>query len=93
MIGQRISPILKEIEDTLWEFEINAPNMTPNYSDDGFKASIKIFMSTMLDKMWVMQEDENIEMEDREKMALKLGGDIKRLVKTYADIDTHELYK
>ena len=93
MIGQRLSPILKEIEDTLWEFEIHYPNQRPIYNIDGFKGSIKIFMSDMLDKMWGMQEDDNIDMVDRQKMAERLGEEIKRIVMTYTGINTHELYK
>jgi len=30
---------------------------------------------------------------DREKMVQKLGEDVRQLVKTYTDIDTHDLYK
>jgi len=92
MIGQRLSPVLHEIEETLWEFEANVADK-PNYTEEGFKGGIKIFMSVMLDKMWELQEKENIEMSDRENMATKLGESLRALVKTYTDIDTHELYK
>lgn len=91
MIGKRLSPILKEIEDTLWEFEENTTNK-PEYTDEGFRSSIKIFMSTIMDKMWDLQESENIEIEDRIKMATKVGEEIRNLIKTYTDIDTHDLY-
>lgn len=51
MIGKKINPILVEIEETLWEFESNYPTK-PEYNIDGFRASIKIFMSALMDKMW-----------------------------------------
>ncbi len=91
MIGTKISPILEEIEDTLLEFEANV-GMKPNFTDDGFRAGIKIFSSVLMDKIWELQEDENISIEDRIKMVQKVGEDIRKLVKTYTDIDTHKLY-
>lgn len=92
MIGKKISPVLVEIEDTLWEFEANTSSK-PNYEIGGFRASIKIFISALMDKMWELQEEENISIEDRIMMAEKLGKEVKDLVKTYTNIDTIELYK
>jgi len=91
MIGQRLSPVLHEIEEALWDFEAVLAEK-PNYTEDGFKAGIKIFMSVMLDKMWELQEKEKLDLIDRENMAQKLGESLRSLVKTYTDIDTHELY-
>jgi hypothetical protein len=59
MIGKKLSPILSEIESALIEFEINVAR-PPEYTDEGFRASVKIFLSVMLDKMWKLQEDEGI---------------------------------
>lgn len=91
MIGKQLSPILCEIEQTLLEFECNS-GLKPEYTTDAFRASIKIFMSVMMDKLWELQEKENISMDDRMKMAEKLGSDIKNLVKIYTDINTLTLY-
>lgn len=92
MIGQKLSPVLSEIEDTLWEFESHN-SMKPEYTIEGFRAALKIFISAMLDKIWELQTDENIEQADRENMAQKCGEDVRKLVKTYTNIDTHNLYK
>lgn len=92
MIGKKLSPILEEIENTIWEFEANKGG-PPLYTDDGFRASLKIFMSTMIDKMYLLQKKEGIKLDDNGKMAFKLGEEIKKLVKTYTNIDTYELYK
>jgi hypothetical protein len=91
MIGKKISPILEEIEQTLWEFEVDN-GLKPEYTIKGFRAGIKIFMSVLLDKMWELQQDESIDKQDRLNMAQKVGEDIRKLVKTYTDIDTHDLY-
>lgn len=92
MIGQKLSKILVEIEDTLWEFEAN-DGLKPEYTIDGFRAGIKIFMSVLMDKIWELQQDDNIDLQDRLNMANKVGEEIRKLIKTYTDIDTHELYK
>lgn len=91
-IGQKISPILEEIENTLWEFEAYNGSK-PEYTDAGFRSATKIFMSVIMDKMWKLQDKENITLEDRQNMALKAGEAVRGFVKTYTNIDTHDLYK
>lgn len=92
MIGKEISPILEEIETILWDFEENG-GLKPCYSHEAFRASIKILMSALLDKMWELQEKEGIDKKDRELMAISAGKDIRDLIKTYTNIDTFDLYK
>lgn len=92
MIGKELSPILVEIENNLWLFEANNTSK-PDYTIEGFRAGIKIFMSVLLDKMWELQVEENIPFEARADMAEKLGAEIRRIIKTYTNIDTHELYE
>ena len=92
MIGEKLSPVLSEIESTLIEYELNVAR-PPEYTDKGFRAAIKIFMSAMLDKMWKLQEDENIDINTRTDMAEKLGNDLRNMVRIYTNIDTHSLYK
>jgi hypothetical protein len=92
MIGKKLSPILSEIESALIEFEINVAR-PPEYTDEGFRASVKIFLSVMLDKMWKLQEDEGIDINTRADMAEKLGNEIRNIIRVYTNIDTHDLYK
>jgi len=92
MIGKKLSPVLSEIESTLMEFEINVAK-PPEYTDEGFRASVRIFLSAMLDKMWKLQEDEGIDINTRADMAEKLGSEIRNIVRVYTNIDTHDLYK
>ena len=88
-LGEKLSPILSEIEDTLLEnYETK-----PGFNDEGFRSSIFIFQSALLDKMWELQEKEDIQIETRADMATKCGEAIRSLVKTFTDIDTHNLYK
>jgi hypothetical protein len=92
MIGKKLSPVLSEIESTLMEFEINVAK-PPEYTDEGFRAAVRIFLSAMLDKMWKLQEDEGIDINTRADMAEKLGSEIRNIVRVYTNIETHDLYK
>lgn len=91
-LGIQISPILEEIEMALLEHQIAAQDIL-TFTDNGFRAAIKIFMDATLSKMWVMQENENLAMEDKCNMAEKLGEELRKLIKVYTNIETHELYK
>jgi hypothetical protein len=92
MIGEKLSSVLSEIESALIEFEINVAR-PPQYTNEGFRAAVKIFLSAMLDKMWKLQEDEGIDINTRADMAEKLGTEIRNIVRVYTNIDTHNLYK
>lgn len=92
MIGQEISPILKEIEDTLWFYEATCGEK-PCYTDEGFRGACKIFISAVMDRMWELQEKESLDMEIREEMASRCGKEIKKLIQVYTDIDTYKMYK
>jgi hypothetical protein len=92
VIGKKLSPVLIEIESTLWEFEFNS-GAKPEYTDEALRAATKIFASVLMDKMYNLQTEEKIELEDKMKMAEKVGNDIRHLVKVYTNIDTHDLYK
>ena len=50
-------------------------------------------MSAMMDKIWELQSEENMSMEDRINMVQKCGEDVRKIVKIYSNIDTHDLYK
>jgi hypothetical protein len=92
MIGKELSPVLVEIEEALWDFDLNGKSK-PEYTTEGFRAATKIFMSALMDKIWNLQSNENMDMEDRIKMVEKAGSDIRNVIKIYTDIDTHDLYK
>lgn len=59
MIGKKLSPVLEEMEATLWEYEA-FNGAKPNYTLEGFRASTKIFMSALLDKFFEKQQAEGV---------------------------------
>jgi len=64
-----------------------------DYSEEAFNASVIIFMNVVLTKMWELCEKEKIDIKDRENMADSLGNELRKLIKTYTNIDTHESFK
>jgi hypothetical protein len=49
-------------------------------------------MSVLMDKMWRLQEEENIPLNVRMDMAQQAGNEIRELVKKYTNIDTFDLF-
>jgi hypothetical protein len=92
MIGQAISPLLSEIEECLWDYE-NHSEHPPGFTEEGFRASLKIFSLAFMEYIWNLSEKEGIPLEQRCDMAKMAGQKFKELIKTYADINTEELYK
>ncbi len=90
--GVNISELLSEVENGMWERDFMELGSV-GYTEKGFRAGIKIFMSVLMDKMWDLQERSKLTMEERNKLALSAGKDIRKLVLKYTGIDTHDLYK
>ncbi len=91
-MGEALEPLLIHMEDALWHYEYSCPVTPYSFSDDAFRAAIKFFMAAMMDKIWALQENEGMDIEDRAAMAEKCGKDIRAFVKTYTNIDTYNLH-
>lgn len=91
MIGKKLSPVLEEMEATLWEFEA-FNGAKPNYTLEGFRASVKIFMSALVDKFFEKQQADGISEKETLEAVEKLGQDVRELVFNATGIDTHLLY-
>ena len=90
--GEKVSPILVEIEETTWEFDSHC-NDQPHYPEEAFRAAAKIFMHVLMDKMYSLQNEEKIQFENRCEMANKAGEDVRNLIKIYTGIDSFDFYK
>ena len=91
MIGKHISPILSEIEATLWESECHT-DLPPEFTDDAFKSALKIFMAVSTERIYKLQKSERMPLNDACNMVESFGIKLSQLVKTYIDIDTKSLY-
>ena len=91
-VGESLSEVLTMLESAVIRHECSSGSK-PCFTDDGFRAAVKLFMSVAMDKMYDLQESENMSQEDRLNMAQSLGEELRRIIKTYCDVDTHTLYQ
>jgi len=92
MIGKKLTPILEEIEYTLLEHAANT-GQKPNFGSNALRSATYIFQTVILDKMFELQSDEKMDIKDRENMAVAAGNDLRKFIKTYLNIDSHDFYK
>ena len=86
---------LQELENGLFEHDIRVEEQGEppyEYTDEDFRACMKIFMSSCMWKLWEKQEKENIDIEKRMKQAFAFGNLFYKLVLKHLGIDSHKLY-
>lgn len=91
-IGQKLSPILTEIEEMLIDHAAY-DGSKPEFTDEGFRAGIQIFMSVMMDKLYAIQMSDGKSIEEASNEAEQMGYSIRAFILQYTRIDTHNLYK
>lgn len=77
--------------DTLANISILDPTVRIKYSEQDLFNATYILKNILLSKMWELQQEENMALEHRLDMAAKLVEDMRKLIKTYTNIDTHEI--
>ena len=90
--GEKMSPVLTEIETAIWEHEINFPDEPPRYTDDGFRAAAKIFMSAIVDKMYAKDKEHGLSADYMEQHAEEIGWKLRNLCIEQTGYDPHNLY-
>jgi hypothetical protein len=88
-------PAIKEIEQGLWDHDtLVDKGFAPHYeySDDEFRAALKIFMSAIMARMFEHQENQGISLGDREIESFNVGSKISHLIEIYTGIETKKLY-
>lgn len=89
-IGVKLSPILEEIREALLIGPANFQNDPPEFTDQGFRAAIVIFIAAASDQMWALQEREKMPHLQRLDMAEKLGLEIRQMVRIYTGVNLVE---
>jgi hypothetical protein len=80
-------PILKEIASKLLE----RAEHKPNFSNDALLDATLIFQTVLFDKVHDLQVDENMKLKYGLEMAESLGNELRKLIKIYTGLDTHDL--
>jgi hypothetical protein len=63
----------------------------PNYSNRDFMNCVIIFQNALMDKMYDNQDYDKMSLEDRINMTFKCGEDLRKLIFTYTNLDTHKV--
>jgi hypothetical protein len=63
----------------------------PNYTNREFMNAVIIFQTALMDKMYDNQNYDKMNVDDRLKMAEKCGLDLRKLIHTYTNLDTHKI--
>ena len=63
----------------------------PNYTNREFMNAVIIFQTALMDKMYDNQNYDRMNVDDRLKMAEKCGLDLRKLIHTYTNLDTHKI--
>ena len=70
---------------------LEANEIKPNYSNRDFMNTLIIFQTALMDKIYDIQENENMSVENRLKMAKNCGLELRKLIHTFTGLDTHKL--
>ncbi len=62
----------------------------PNYTNRDFMNCVIIFMSALMDKVCDLQDNEDMDIEERLNMANSVGQELRKLIHTYTGLDTHD---
>lgn len=63
----------------------------PNFTNREFMNAIIIFQTALMDKLFDNQNYDKMDIENRMKMAESCGNDLRKLIHTYTNIDTHNI--
>ena len=62
----------------------------PNYSNRDFLNALIIFQTALMDKMYDNQDYDRMSVDDRLKMSVSCGLELRKLIHTYTGLDTHK---
>lgn len=91
--GRHITPVLKEISDSLWEIDARENQEPYGYGETALNSASKIMTSVCMDRMWADFETHGTSMESRMNIVTAFAEDFRELIKTHLGVDMHEEIK
>ena len=70
---------------------LETAEIKPNYSNDAFIDATLIFQSVLIDKIFDCQDFDDMPMKYRSEMVTAAGNELRKLIKTYTNLDTFDL--
>lgn len=89
--GERIAPILSDIEDAIVDRQVNLPGEKPNYSTDSFRAALLTFLDAAVDKAADYMDELGLTTDEMFDRIKALGQDVHLIILKYCDLDTKKL--
>jgi len=86
--GEKMTPILSEIEDAILERKVALPQDRPLYGDDAITAAMTIFSDVLLDKAFIYWLRLGLPFDAMILNAERMGEELRLMVLRYADYDT-----
>jgi len=90
-LEKEVTRVLTELEELLLGYK-SLGIETKDYPIDALRAICFIFSDVLADRITKLQIEEGIDMVDTKNMASEAGRELRKLIKTYTNIDTHTLY-
>ena len=66
-------------------------DIKPSFTNREFMNAVIIFQTALMDKMYDNQDYDKMDHKDREQMATNCGMDLRKLIHTYTNLDTHKI--
>lgn len=85
--GDKMTPILTEIQDAILERMENLPGDLPCYGDDAIRAAVSILLDCALDKAYRYYDRLGLTFEQKKERAKVMGEEIRLYVLKHCDFD------
>lgn len=92
MIDLEFTDLILQLEAKIMDHD-NIKGTPPNYSIEEFRAITKIFMSAMMDKMYLADSNSGVSFETMKEKAHNCGTELRELIIKYTGMDTHDFYR
>lgn len=90
-ISHKINEILEELETAIIDYTLIEDGRL-NITESAFRAATFVYSQVLSNKIFDLQEVEEMPLETRIDMMEACGKELRDLVKVYTNIDTMELY-
>lgn len=91
--GEKLAPILKEIETAIWEHNANFEGERPLYPDEAMRSAACIFIDVLIDRMFAKQEKDGKPLKACEQEVTSVGRMLYETIKTCTGLCLHELQR
>jgi len=91
--GAKITPVLKEVSDSLWEIDAREHQQPYEYGETALNSAVKIMMSVGFDRMWSDFEALDTDKESRLNLVEDFGAELRMLIIKHIGVDMHEEIK